>query len=48
MDPQPQSSYSRAIPISKDNAQNVSNLSQSVGGTIYGTTPGGISFILFI
>jgi len=38
------SSYSRAIPI-KDNAQNLSNLSQSLGGTIYGTTPGGTRII---
>jgi len=37
-------SYSRAIPI-KDNSQNLSNLSQSVGGTIYGTTPGGTRIV---
>ena len=41
------SSYSRAIPI-KDNSQNLSNLSQSLGGTIYGTTPGGNQFYLFL
>jgi len=37
----PPSSSSRAIPVRDSNAQDITNFSTSVGGSIYGTTPGG-------